>query len=290
MLRLDSRNLPDEAQEHLHKLQKKVNAEPDFHRKSEKAGTLWDRKKNSEAGKSVFETIQTTLAEMCVADKVCNYCEQNEANDIEHIYPKAFFPEKAFQWENYLLACKQCNTAYKLDAFAIFNERNEAIPLQRGLEPPSADAAFINPRAEDPADFMMLNTRSYKFDPRPDINTKARNKADYTLQVLALNKRDTLIEARKKAAIYFYERLSRLTKILAAGTVQEIKILLTPYDNFLDDTLPIQKIKENLTNGFKRDIQRHQHPSVWFAIKKIDSQVDTQWKQLFIALPDALNW
>ncbi len=30
---------------------------------------------------------------MNISKGICNYCEQNESNDIEHINPKSFFPE-----------------------------------------------------------------------------------------------------------------------------------------------------------------------------------------------------
>ena len=39
----------------------------------------------------------------------CGYCEDSDGDEIEHIKPRDLYPEKTFAWENYLLACGQCN-------------------------------------------------------------------------------------------------------------------------------------------------------------------------------------
>jgi uncharacterized protein (TIGR02646 family) len=148
-------------------------------------------------GKRTFDAIKQTLKGMCVSTEICNYCEQNEANDIEHVYPKSLFPEMAFQWNNFLLACKQCNTAYKLDSFAVLDADDDIMPIPRGTEPPHSNGAFIHPRMENPADFMILNLGSFKFEFMPGLDKKAVNKTRNTLDVLQLNARDQLVESRK---------------------------------------------------------------------------------------------
>jgi uncharacterized protein (TIGR02646 family) len=43
----------------------------------------------------------------------CSYCEvhgQPTALDVEHIYPQKAHHERATQWENFLIACKSCNS------------------------------------------------------------------------------------------------------------------------------------------------------------------------------------
>lgn len=290
MLQLASKNLENGAQARLTDLQSTVNALSDFTAKANKAKALWEDKTNSNIGKSAFETIKNTLAEMCVSVKICNYCEQNEANDIEHIYPKSLFPEKAFVWDNYLLACKQCNTAYKSDKFAVLDNNDDIIDLPRNTQPPHDRGAFINPRVEDPSAFMLLNIGSYKFEILPNLLKPDNNKAVKTIEILQLNNRDQLVESRRAAAVYFFQRMDLLTKILTATTIAEIKSLLTPYDAEIDDQMILYDIKVQITAGFKRDIQTHANPSVWNAIKTIESKTNEKWRAIFDAIPDALNW
>lgn len=290
MLQLASETLPPHAADRLDYLQGEVNKKPTFAEKAAKASSLWMAKTSSNAGRQAFETIKATLTTMCVSVEICNYCEQNEANDIEHIYPKSLFPGKAFVWENYLLACKQCNSAYKLDSFALLDANDDILPVPRGTEPASSNGAFINPRTEDPADYMLLNLGSFKFEWIPGMDKKGINKAKNTLGVLQLNERDQLVESRKAAAIYRYQRMELLVRIQQAGSVPEIAALLTPYDNLLDHTLSLQDLKAQIKESFRRDILLHQHPSVWYAIKKIESVVNPNWQAIFAAIPDALNW
>lgn len=89
MIQLVSRTLSADTDQHLNRLQVKVDSEPIFHAKVGKAETLWNGKKKSKKGKIAFDEIVSTLKQMCVSVEICNYCEQNEANDIEHIYPKS---------------------------------------------------------------------------------------------------------------------------------------------------------------------------------------------------------
>lgn len=290
MLQLASETLPQYAEDRLDFLQSEVNRNIGFAARIRKAESLWNGKIRSAVGKRTFDAIKQTLKGMCVSTEICNYCEQNEANDIEHVYPKSLFPEMAFQWNNFLLACKQCNTAYKLDSFAVLDADDDIMPIPRGTEPPHSNGAFIHPRMENPADFMILNLGSFKFEFMPGLDKKAVNKTRNTLDVLQLNARDQLVESRKAAAIYRYQRMELLARILNAGSVNTIKELLTPYDNLIDSTLPLSDLKQQLKEGFKRDVQSYPHPSVWYAIKKIESVVDAKWQAVFSAIPEALNW
>lgn len=289
MIQLVSKNINESAQTELNNLQKRVNALSAFEEKVDKAKSLWNTK-GGKNGKEAFETIKTTLTEMCVAVEVCNYCEQNEANDIEHIAPKSFFPERTFVWDNYLLACKQCNTGYKLDKCHVLDNDGKLCSVERGNEPTYKNLAFINPRIENPNDFMILNMLTYKFMPLPDLSISQKNKALKTLDILKLNERDSLIQSRKNAVNYFYSRIERLVKVLKAKTNQEIIDILTPADKPIDRKRTVFTNQEILKENFKKDIQTHQHPSVWYAIKTIESKVNPKWQLLFEELPQALSW
>jgi len=230
------------------------------------------------------------LEEICVSVEVCNYCEQNEANDIEHIAPKSFYPELAFIWENYLLACKQCNTGLKLDEYYVLDANNDIHQLIRKKSPPFKTHAFINPRIENPNDFMIMNMETFRFEIFEHLSKKDKNKAKMTLKILELNQRDILVYSRKQAANYYFSRIKKLVEILNANNKSEIQEVLSPYDSEIDITLSVQEIKEKIKKGFKEDIQTYQHPSVWYAIKKIENIVNPRWQQLFKAFPEALKW
>lgn len=290
MIRLASETISSAAQDRLNYLQRQVDEQADFEQKASRADSLWRNKSGSETGKAAFDEIRNTLIKMCISVEVCNYCEQNEANDIEHIYPKSLFPEKAFVWENYLLACKQCNTAYKLDSFAVLDGQDNLIDLARGVEPPNQRGAFINPRIEDPSSFMLINPESFTFEILPGLAKADEHKAVKTCEILSLNERDELIVARKSAANYYFERLDRLSRILSANSINEIKQILTPYDRYLDANLTLEELKLLLKDLYKQDIQKHQHPSVWYSVKVIESQMDVKWKTLFEIIPEALQW
>lgn len=290
MLQLASNALPQYAQARLDSLQSEVDKNTSFAERVKKVESLWNGKIKSVAGKKTFDAVKETLKAMCVSAEICNYCEQNEANDIEHVYPKSLFPAMAFQWNNFLLACKQCNTAYKLDSFAVLDAEDNILRIPRGIEPPHSNGAFIHPRMENPADFMILNLGSFRFDLMPGLDKKNTNKAHYTLEVLQLNNRDQLVQSRKAAAIYRYQRMELLARILSAGSVSAIKELLTPYDDLIDDALPLSDLKQQLKEGFKKDVQSYPHPSVWYAIKKIQRIVDTKWQTIFSDVPEALGW
>lgn len=134
MIRLSSKVLSGKVETHLSKVQARVDVQADFAAKAIRAKNEWDSKTSSKTKRAAFGEIKETLLEMCVGTEICNYCENNEATDIEHIYPKSFFPERAFHWDNYLLACKTCNSTYKQDRFAIFDLAfpNKKIELSRG--------------------------------------------------------------------------------------------------------------------------------------------------------------
>jgi len=290
MIRLASETISSAAQDRLNHLQRQVDEQIDFEQKASRADSLWHNKSGSEIGKKAFDEIRYTLTKMCVSVEVCNYCEQNEANDIEHIYPKLLFPGKAFVWENYLLACKQCNTAYKLDSFVVLDEQDDLIEVVRGIEPFNERGAFINPRIENPSLFMLINPESFTYEILPGLAKADEHKAVKTCEILCLNERDELIAARKVAAKYFYHRLEMLSRILNASSIPAIEQILSPYDRYLDDTLSLEQLKSTIKEGFKQDIQMHQHPSVWYSIKVIESQMDVKWKALFDVIPEALQW
>lgn len=289
MIRLLPKSLNQLEQDILDSLQAKIDAEITFTNKAAKAQSLWGSKGGAK-GKTAFKIIGDTLYDMCVFTGLCNYCEQSEANDVEHIHPKSFFPAFTFDWGNYILACKQCNSGYKLDKGYVLDSQDELVELERGKEPKHSLIAFINIRTENPQDFMLLNPFTYKFEIFNHIPKQEQKKAEGTLKILELNERDTLLAARKSAAIHYYEMLDRLTRLLAAPTINDLENLLNPHDNRFDLTKTLPELKNDILQSFKKYISTYQHPSVWQTIKLVQSKTEAKWIHMFKIIPDALNW
>ena len=45
---------------------------------------------------------------------LCGYCEERCKGEVDHFRPKSRFPERVYQWSNWIFACHDCNHA-KLD-------------------------------------------------------------------------------------------------------------------------------------------------------------------------------
>ena len=207
MIRLSSKRLNKEVNDYLKQKQKEINARPSFKLQARKAKSLWKSKSRKK-----FKLVRNKLYEMCIGEGICNYCENNEAIDIEHIFPKSFFPEKCFIWSNYLLACKKCNTHHKLDNFAVFDARNQVLVLERKIQPINSNSVMINPRLEDGMDFMTLEIKgkTFLFVPIDNDETSIlHQRAKFTIDLLALNKRDALVCARKAQGKNFVIDLRR---------------------------------------------------------------------------------
>lgn len=289
MIQIDNNQLPENLELFLKNLQLKVDSKNTFSEKVLLAKSLWETK-GGKIGKVAFGEIKNILETMCVSINTCNYCEQSEAGDIEHIYPKSFFPESAFIWTNYLFACKQCNTGLKLDKCYVIDDANNLIYLERGLEPIYKNIAFINPRIENPNSFMYLNMETWTFDILDEISIVDKFKAEKTIEILELNTKDILKEKREKISFEIYDKLERFSKIKMANSIDEIKIAHHPLEDIFDFTLPIEELKKQKAESVKKHIKKAPHPTVWYFIKKISSKTNRDWQKIFQVVPEALDW
>lgn len=293
MLKLNSDSPGIATLQHLATQQATIDALPVAQRPA-MAESLWDAKNNiGSGGKAAFAEVKQTLLGMCVGTELCNYCESNEASDIEHIYPKSFFPERAFTWLNYLLACKTCNTHYKLDKFAVFTPAlsANATTMRRNKLPASTDAAFIDPRVEDPLDFLSLNfsDQSFFLEPAPNLtDSRAIAKANHTLNVLQIGKRAALVAARKTAFQFFQSRLERYRDVRDSTTIADLERLVED-PNLVDTANTFAAEQQQMLMGLQQSILNHSHPTVW---REMQRQYLTlpKTKKLFEAVPEALWW
>lgn len=62
----------------------------------------------------VYQSYQDSIDDLTqVLGWYCSYCEQpiRHVPEVEHIQPKSLHPHLICHWDNFLLACKSCNTA-----------------------------------------------------------------------------------------------------------------------------------------------------------------------------------
>jgi len=106
---------------------------------------LWKSKAKS------FEPVRATLRDkMAPAPGRCMYCEHSEGTAIDHFWPLSKYPERAFDWENYLWACSHCNS----------NDKRDQFPLDAHNQPLLIDPTASN---DDPAIHLTLHPPTGKF-------------------------------------------------------------------------------------------------------------------------------
>ncbi len=293
MKQLSIEDLSPASSDYLESQQDEINQEITFQGRTEKAGVLWNKKNGTNNGRAAFTEIRTKLVAACVGVEICNYCENNEATDIEHIFPKSHFPDKTFLWGNYLLACKICNTTYKSDNFRVFVATNNDnyLDLKRGgAAPPSDDSVLLNPREENPMDFILLDITgtTFRFVVNPNCDERGRERARYTIELLALNSRDALVAGRKAAASYLVSRLEKYVQIKEALSLDGLAEIVTDTE-FVHNENGFEAEKIRLMDNVKREILHYSHPTVWKELQRQRKRLN-KTGSLFNRAPEALEW
>lgn len=157
------------------------------------AELLWKRRKNK-----AFAEIRATLRRMASGLERCMYCEDSKGTDIEHFWPKSIYPERAFDWDNYLFGCSRCNSNYKRNRF----------PLDDAGQP-----LLICPTEEEPLDHLRLITKTGSYIPRTP-------KGGASIDVFGLN-RTTLPLGRRRAWASLLHLLPRYAQLKAVGRDQD---------------------------------------------------------------------
>ena len=197
------------------------------------------------------------------------YCEDSCADEVEHIQPKDLYPDVVFAWSNYLYSCGPCNGG-KNNKYALIAANDDLLDITRKrnqpiIRPPLGDHALINPRLEDPMLLLAIDLRdTFNFVPFPAISTRQQRRAQFTIDVLELN-RDILPPARKDAYGSFRARLREYISLRDNGS--------SPND------------LETLVMSLKR----LQHPTVWHEMKRQHNLIP-ELKKLFTQAPEALGW
>ena len=294
MIQLPSNPLSKEATDGLAALQDAVNRQANFVAQAAEAVRLWGSKPLA-----TFSMVKQALIDVTISVQTCNYCENNEATDIEHIYPKSHFPSRCFSWDNYILACGKCNSHEKSDDFAIFDPSgsNTLVALYRKkpderTQPTTEDGALISPRTENPLDYLWLSlipiNKQLIFVPKEtDKTTRKHIRADYTIHLLNLN-RDQLATARFQAANYFHSRLKFYAQVKEA---MDFEALEEATDDFkpINTAIPFVREQAHILESIKVDILHYPHQTVWKELQRQHAQLP-KTSVLFECVPEALTW
>lgn len=207
MIKLAAASLSTSARKSLRQWQQHVDAAVDFASRVEKAKTTFQSR--NRRGNPTFDEVRSRLSEMCCGAVRCMYCEDSAANEVEHLAPKRFYPDRVFVWENYLYSCGPCNGT-KREKYAVFARNGRCVTLSRRSPrrpPPDGVHVLIDPRSEDPLEFLELDLiDTFFFLPR-QLDGKANRRARFTIDVLKLNDRDLLPKARREAYGSYRARL-----------------------------------------------------------------------------------
>ncbi len=157
MRRLERPSLSAPTLAKLAELQTRLRAAPT---PREHVKTLWQGKPSR-----AFAEIRQTLFEMAPSRSRCMYCEDSMGTDIDHFWPKADYPQGAFCWHNYLLACSHCNS----------NEKREQFPRDERGNP-----LLIDPTTEEPSDHLLFLPSTGEF-------RSLDAKGEHTISVFGLN-------------------------------------------------------------------------------------------------------
>lgn len=266
MLFLENKPLDPAVTILLDQYQTAVNSKLTFPEKVMEGKKLFS--KYNKKSNPAFKEVRKNLSEMSGAIVRCNYCEDSNANQVEHIYPKNYYPERCFDWQNYCYACGPCNQP-KSDKFAIYEGHNgfevnlKTIP--ENTPPPAGNALLIDPRAENPLDFLFLDTTdTFCFVPFQD-NARDSRRAIYTIEILGLNSRSYLVRARKVAFSGFRARLFEYVVRKDSGaSANQLESLIT-------------------------NLRSEHHQTVWHEMirqRTLHPDIDN----LFNRAPEALNW
>ncbi len=212
--------------------------------------------------------LRTQLEKMCANPRRCAWCEDSDANQIDHIRPKALYPEQTFAWPNFLRACGGCNNV-KRDRFAITAaERLVDVTRQRNapvVPPLGGSQALIDPRVEDPLEFLELEiVYTFRFLPRIGLSELDENRAKYSIRLLDRN-REVLCSGRKNAYGDNRVRLADFRATRDGG------------------------VSDHELNRFVAGFLGRPHPTVWREVQRQHERIQ-ELRDLFRDVPEALLW
>jgi uncharacterized protein (TIGR02646 family) len=205
---------------YLDKLQKKVDSEIGREAQYALANKLF----SSKTAKA-WADVRAKLGAVAPGGDSCFYCERDRYRDIEHIFPKRHYPERSFDWQNYIYACTICNQDKKGDKFGslagdVLTRFDRSWPYTCPLPP--GVPALINIRIENPLDFLKLDLDTGIFVEVGDKQMQLR--ANFTIELFGLNSNE-LPRHRVLALGTYLDYLGRWLKAYDAGDAKKMGFL-----------------------------------------------------------------
>lgn len=114
------------------------------------------------------------------------YCSSNEPSQIEHYRPLSFFPERTFEYENYLWTCDICNRSHKGERF-----------------PPDTEpgAQILNPLDDNVWDHFFIDEEFGRLIARLDLATSApSDRALSTCAIVGIDRENVQIRRSRRFA------------------------------------------------------------------------------------------
>jgi uncharacterized protein (TIGR02646 family) len=268
VLRLPDLPLPEAAAAQLASYQAEIDGIATFAERVERGKRLFKSQNNK--NNATFNAVKEVLTTMCSGARRCVYCEDSLADEVEHIYPKHFYPDRVFAWPNYAYACGPCNGP-KGSSFAVFTAGpSSRVDLKRSRNAPSPPPAgvpgLIDPRTEDATRLLTLYLQgTFWFVERAARGTLDHARARYTIEILGLNMREDLRRARRAAYRDFCAHLTQYVVVRNSG----------------GEEAELQRLAA--------EIQTRQHPTVWSEMRRQHASLPVL-SLLFAAAPEALTW
>ncbi|MEI7587719.1 MAG: hypothetical protein WCJ44_34005, partial [Runella sp.] len=176
--------------------------------------------------------------------------------------------------------------------FAVFSPAGADTFVEQNANPfpPTDDAVLINPRTEDPQNYILIDLGTGILLPTPGTNARGQKKADYTINLLHLNKNDNLVRYRKKAYSGYLQKLEEYANVSDAADYPALLSALAPAKRVIVVRGRLfDSEKQRLLDMIKSDILDDPFPSVWREIKA-QSQLIPHIADLFRRVPEALGW
>jgi uncharacterized protein (TIGR02646 family) len=132
----------------------------------------------------------------------CGYCEQIEAQTVDHFVPQST-PESRWSWDNYVLACDVCQS-------------------RKHDKPPFDDQGrqMVNPRHDDPIRFLHFVFDTGMVTPRPDSD-ETFGRGRITIRLLDFDRRTRLQDERRRRLLDILGFALRVVQPISAGDAED---------------------------------------------------------------------
>ena len=101
---------------------------------------------------------------------LCGYCEKDCKGEVDHFRPKSRFPQKVYEWSNWVFSCHDCN-----------NIKGGKLPNGGYIDPCTRTPSFR------PEKFFEFDLKTGEIKPKSKLNGRQWQKARTMIDDLKLN-------------------------------------------------------------------------------------------------------